>query len=269
MTVGSGKWMLAGLCSLALLFQAPPASAASLEELAGPEGAARLRAGETLSSVQFKPAGFELLPAHGGVKALAEAIRRELEPGVLAETLGIYKKPGPAGPWTGAEKAALFNGAAAISSLAGTEYYSASRGTMRTFYESSTVIDGPDSKKPLPDPFFAAPPRELSLYARQKDLSFGNNIYRYDYRVMDDAIVFVQENLTAMTYGIIPAVGKNKLRSLVAVIDAGDCLLFYGVSAAKAASLPGMKERIGDSFSNRALAILKWYSGHADRAFAR
>jgi hypothetical protein len=71
-----------------------------------------------------------------------------------------------------------------------------------------------------------------------------------------------------MNVGIITAVGKNKLRTVVAVIDAGDCLLVYAASMAKAASLPGLGERIGNSFTNRAEAILKWFSGRADLAFS-
>jgi hypothetical protein len=83
----------------------------------------------------------------------------------------------------------------------------------------------------------------------------------------EDFFIFVQRNLTAMNAGIIPAVGKNRLRSVVAVIDAGDSLLIYVASMAKAVSLPGLGERIGNSFTNRAAAILTWISGQADRAF--
>jgi hypothetical protein len=72
-----------------------------------------------------------------------------------------------------------------------------------------------------------------------------------------------------MNAGIIPAVGKNKLRSLVAVIDAGDSLLVYAASMARAVTIPGMGERIGSSFTNRAEAILKWFAGRADRVFGR
>jgi hypothetical protein len=36
---------------------------------------------------------------------------------------------------------------------------------------------------------------------------------------------------------------------------------------AKTASFPGMNERAGQSFSNRATAILAWFSGRAARAF--
>jgi hypothetical protein len=239
----------------------------ALETFVGAENAARLRAGETLVQVRFKDSSFALLPAHETVRKRTEEARGKVHPTVMAETLTLYRKPAPgARAWTEAERTALFNAAVAISTLAGIEYYSASRGAMRVFYETSTVIDGPESKTALPDPVFDSPPLEFTLYARQKDLTFGDNLYRYVYYSVEDALVFVQENLSSITYGVIPAVGKNKLRSMAAVIDAGDFLVLYAVSMAKAASLPGLTRRIGNSFTNRALAVLKWYADRADEA---
>ena len=52
------------------------------------------------------------------------------------------------------------------------------------------------------------------------------------------------------------------------MLDAGEYILIYAVSMAKAASLPGMNDRIGSSFSNRAEAILQWITRGADRAFS-
>jgi hypothetical protein len=203
-----------------------------------------------------------------------DGIQAELEPGLFVESLYRYEKPAGADGstarrWTEDERLRLYNEVLALSSLTGIQYYSASRKTMRTFYEYSRVIDGPDTKRTLPDPVFSAVPGELRIYARQKDLTFGDNIYQYDYLTGDDSLIFVQRNLTAMNAGIIPAVGKNRLRSVVAVIDAGDALLIYAASMARAVSLPGMGERIGNSFTNRAEAILQWFAGRADRAFGK
>jgi hypothetical protein len=240
----------------------------SLEELVGAERAALLRGEGSITEVQLKNPGPLLLPRHDALRRFVSEQYDSLGPSLCVETLFRYAKPpqdaGNNAGWNETGRAGLFNQALAISSLAGIQYYSASRGVMRTFYESSAVIDGPATKKVIPDPVYASPPQSLTLYARQKDLTFGDNIYRYDYRAEADAFFFVQENLTALTAGIIPAVGKNKLRSVFAVIDCGDSLLVYAASMAKAASLPGMGERIGNSFTNRAEAILKWFTGRAD-----
>jgi hypothetical protein len=255
-----------------------PLAADPLEELAGPERAAALLAGETITEVQLKEPRPVLIPRHPGLRRLVDGLMGELGPGLFAETLYRYEKPAGAsggasaegaGPrrWTGDERLRLYHEATALSTLTGIQYYSASRKTMRTFYEYSRVIDGPDTKRELPDPAVSGVPAEQRIYARQKDLTFGDNIYQYDYTASEDSLIFVQRNLTAMNAGIIPAVGKNRLRSVVAVIDAGDSLLIYAVSMARAVSLPGLGERIGNSFTNRAEAILKWFTGRADRVF--
>jgi hypothetical protein len=155
----------------------------------------------------------------------------------------------------------------ALSTLTGIEYFSASRNTMRTFYVYSTVINEPVSKNPLSDPVFEQPPAHYTLYARQTDLTFGDNIYRYEYTAVEDALFFIQENMTALNYGIIPAVSKNSLQSVLAVINCGDSLLIYAVSMAKAASVPGMTDRVGNSFRNRADAVYKWFASGADKVF--
>ena len=259
---------------LMVLFEFLPSAGVfglSLEDLIGAEQARALIAGEKPVLVQFNAPVPKLIPRYEVLAGLIEAVRQDLAPSVMVETLHLYKKPAVAEKpiWSAGEEAALYNGVLALSTLAGLQYFSASRDTMRTFYETSSVIDGPSTKKPLADPVYPRPPAELTIYARQKDLTFGDNIYQYDFYTAPGALIFIQQNLTSLTAGIIPAVGKNKLRSTVAVLDAGDYLLVYAASMAKATALPGMKERIGNSFSNRAEAIIQWFSGQADKAFKK
>jgi hypothetical protein len=241
---------------------------ASLETLIDPAQITALRRGERVTHIQQKNPSTVLIPRNNSLKNLTDRLIRELNPSFFVEALALYRKPaGAAATWTSAERAALYNQVLALSSLAGLQYYSASRKEMRTFYETSTVVSGPDGKTPRPDPRYASPPAELTIYAKQRDLSFGENIYRYDYYAQGNALFFVQENLSSMNYGIIPAVGKNKLRSIVAVFDAGDSLLVYVASMAKAASVPGLNDRVSNSFTNRAEAIFNWFSAQADKVF--
>jgi len=240
----------------------------SLENLVGVQRAAVLRtATAPITEVQLKNPSPILAPSHELLRTVLGGAIASLEPGLFVETLSLYRKPDGNTAWSDDERAAMFNQLTSISTLAGIQYYSESRKTMRTFYESSQVIDNPINKRPLPDPVFAAPVDSLTLHARQKDLTFGDNVYRFDYRTGADAIIFVQENLTAMNAGIVPAVGKNKFRTIVAAIDAGDSILIYAAAMAKAVSLPGMGERIGSSFTNRAQAILGWFTARANNVF--
>ena len=233
--------------------------------------AASLRAApEPVTELQMKNPGPRLMPKHGELQRFVRETIRSLEPNILVETLSIYKRPRPPKQtadttgWSLNEQTSLLNQLVALSTLTGIQYYSESRKAMRTFYESSTVIDDPDKKKSMPDPSFSVSPASLSLYARQKDLTFGDNIYRFEYHTGADIILFSQENLSSMNLGIIPAIGKNKFRTVMAVIDAGDSLLIYSAAMAKTASVPGMGDRIGSSFTNRVKAILKWFVGRAD-----
>jgi hypothetical protein len=246
-----------------------PLFGSSLEELVGAAGAAALRkADDSIGLLQQKNPHPQLLPRHEGLERLVAGVQKSLDPSIMVETLALYRKPSSA-EWSKAEQTALFNRLAALSTLAGIEYYSASRQTMRIFYETSQVIDSPSGKKPLPDPLHDTLPASFVLHARQKDLTFGDNVYRYDYHTGTDILFFVQENLTSMTAGIIPAVNKNKFRSMIAVIDAGDVLLIYAAAMAKAASVPGMGDRIGASFNNRINAVLQWFTGRADSVFLK
>jgi hypothetical protein len=262
------------LATLLAAIVVQPMFCAPLEDLVGADRAATLRtATSPITEVQQRNPSPRLIPAHGELRRLVSETQNSLDPNQFVETLSLYRPNRPpsaqasAPGLTSDERTSLFNQLVALSTLSGIQYYSESRRAMRTFYEFSRVIDNPTAKNPLPDPVFATPPATLTLYARQKDLTFGDNLYSFSYRTSADAIIFVQENLTSMNAGIIPAVGKNKFRTVMAVIDTGDGLLVYAAAMAKTASLPGMADRIGASFTNRVQAVLGWFEGRANSIF--
>jgi hypothetical protein len=250
-------------------FIGPYISGLDLEDYMMPDQAEALLAGEKPVLVQFNNIRPRLAPWSEALSVLLAHERQSLDPSVMVEVLYIYQKPPEAEKtaWTEEEEAGIFNHILALSSLAGIQYFSASRNEIRVFYETSSVIDAPSTKKNIPDPVYPRPPAQLTVYARQKDGTFGDNIYQYDFRYAPGKIIFSQENLTSFFYGIIPVVGKNKLRSTAAIFDAGDHILVYIASMANVASLPGMRDRIGNSFANRAEAIYKWFTGQADKSY--
>lgn len=202
-------------------------------------------------------------PNNAELKKVCSEIMKKISPSVIVEDITIIKKPDSwvKGKWTQEETVKLLNAITSISTLRGLQYYSSSRKKMRTFYESSVVIKNLDTKTESPDPVFDTkkrPPDFFMLYAMQKDLSFGENIYSYKYYVKDDFIYFVQENETAMKYGIIPVLQAKNLNVVVAFIDQGDAICVYIATMAKALMLPGVEGKVSSSFKNRADALFKW-----------
>jgi len=240
----------------------------TLEDLLPEATANQLVQEGTLSREKFDTTTLNMVPRYAALQRTIETLRKGLDPNLAVESLRLYKKP--AGDnWSAVERLTLYNGILSLSTLKGLEYYSKSRDRMRILYEASAVIDGPDTKKNLPDPVYRMPPIQLDLHARLKDSTFGDNIYKFTYYSYEFAFIVTQENLTTISYGIIPLVDKNKLRSVIAVFDAGPYLLVYAASLAKASMIPGMKQRAGESINNKAAAMLAWFFQKADKAFKK
>jgi hypothetical protein len=234
---------------------------------------ARLLQGGLLNAVQFENADPELAPDNTALRYIFEESGAALKPFMLVESLYLCKKPARfnTASWNTDEKTAVLNVLVSISTLTGIQYYSRSRGAMRTFYEKSYVIKSPREKTPESDPVFSAGelPSNFTLYSRQKDLSFGDNVYRYDYFVGDDAIIFTQTNYSAVSYGVIPLAAKEKLRVIAAVIDAGEYFLIYAASMAKEPPFSALKKKAGGSFASRAEALINWFTRRIGAAAPR
>jgi hypothetical protein len=244
---------------------------AQLDKLLPADLETRLMREKILSSAHFENMNSELSPKYEPLLKAIDALKKELNPSVMVESICFYKKPDDCiRLWTDKEKTILFNGILSISTLTGLTYYSGSRKQTRLFYESSFAIDSYEKQNKLKDPVFTSKnlPSFLTIYAKQKDLTFGENIYKLEFTLKNDAIMFKQLNLTTMYYGIIPVLGKKNLNSLASVIDTNEYLLIYIISMADAISFPGMKNRVGASFAARSEALLKWFSEKASAAYA-
>ena len=135
---------------------------------------------------------------------------------------------------------------------------------MRLFYEISHLTSGPDSTERVSDTWLQAiPAQKETLYARQKDLSFGDNRYQISLEAGSDYVTNATSNLTGMRYGLIPVASPGMLNVRVLAVNAEDGVLFYVVSSAKAAILPGIRGKLENSFGNRAAAIYAWFTRQA------
>jgi hypothetical protein len=255
-------------CFLLGIILANRVSALTLEDLLPDNLAKTLVKDGSVNRERFDTTTFGMAPRYAALERLLAANRSSINPNIAVESLRLYKKPSSAGAeWSAFERAELYNGILAISTLKGLPYYSKSHNAMRILYESSTVIDSPDTKNPRPDPVYNTPAAEISVYARQKDVNFGDNTYKFTYYADNSSFIVIQENITALNYGIVPVVDKNRLRSAVAIFDCGPYLLIYAASLAKTSLVPGMKQRAGESLNRKADALLSWFCQKADRAF--
>jgi hypothetical protein len=233
--------------------------AASLASLL-PADAASLLASSG-KAVRTSSGKLSLIPNHQASATIRDAIERE-RPSLVVEAVFALRRPKPASAAAAqAELASVYGILRSIGSLQGIEYYSASRKKMRTFYAESYIIDGPDSKAAVSDPkapIAGAIPQSETVYAFQRDLSFGANRYRYEYASFPDAICLSSSNLTKMSYGIVPVAAAGELSTRLLVIQADDGILFYAASGAKA---PGLfSGKLEDSFANRAEALFRWFA---------
>jgi hypothetical protein len=203
-----------------------------------------------------------LLPANERVKSFVSKAEQGLEPNLAAELFMTVPKAAP-----GDTCASIYNKTLNLSSLAGIKYYSESHGEMRVLFETSHLVDQSDLKTVVSDPSYATPPGKLVLYAQQVDSSFGDNLYRYTYYSYDDVLIIEQTNLTGIKYGIIHAIDKENLHTVIALIDRGNSFDVYMVFLAKTGFLWGLSNRVGVSFVNRAKAISGWLAGKIGKEY--
>jgi hypothetical protein len=250
-----------------LAFFSAPLYAAPSSAYLGPDALRSLEAGKELRAASVgKGAAISIAPDHPA----AAGIRAELageQPDVVVEALFLWKKPKNAALED--EKLAAYNILRSVGSLTGIEYYSASRKAMRLFYEYSSLVSGPDGKTAVADSVLGALPSSETLYARQKDLSFGDNIYRYVFAAGDDYVRSLSVNLGTMRYGIIPVTQAEGLRVRSLALFTDDAIIFYAVSSAKATVVPGVRGKLEDSFGNRAQAIYTWFAAKAALAWQK
>lgn len=205
--------------------------------------------------------GLKMAPALPIVSASPELIPFP-DATYASETLYLYEKKNATEP--GADAARVSAILRSISRLQGIEYYSNSRKKMWVLYETSYAVDGPASKQKIADPV-AGGGDGKSVFAVQKDTTFGEYLYRYDYRQTADSVAFFSRNLETMRYGFVKIIESERFRASLVVRDYGDCLLVYGVTYADLAYVPAIGNKLNASFTARAEAMYRWFVKEYER----
>lgn len=217
--------------------------------------------GDSVSAVT-RAFGKEDRPALVPRTSLSHAVEtgyERLAPGIGVETLLLTRIP-DRGPAAEDPLRSMYRILKSVSSMEGITYYSASRGKRRVLFERSYRVAGPNERLPLPDMETVRIPETEPVFVLQDDSTFGENLYRAEYRAEPDAVLLSMENLTAMRYGILPAVGAGNLRITIMIVPRDEYLLFYGSSGAVVSGVPFFASRVRESFENRIRAIYDWFT---------
>jgi len=223
--------------------------------------ASRLLTGENLVAVNSgREPELHLVARHPAATTLLEALK-ELKATIVVESLSFWPRPDIEPSVS--EPLLVYNILRSVGSMQGIEYYSASRKTMRLFYEYSSLIAGPNDRTAIADSWQAVIPTNETIFARQKDLSFGDNIYKIQLQHVPAGFLHSIVNLTSLTYSLIPVARPGNMLTQVLVLLTDEGILFYVVSGSNTLLLPGLKGKLESSFSNRAAAIFSWFGTQA------
>lgn len=218
--------------------------------------------GELASKGRATRAGGEpgLLPLGAAADRIRAGVAAD-KPSILVESLFFLPRAASADEaGRRAELAGIYGLLRSFSSLEGIQYYSVTHKSMRVLYAESYRIDGPDSKLRLPDippPPPSDIPAEETLYAYQRDLTFGANRYSFAFASSSGAVSAEMTNLTRLSYGIVPLVAPKALKTRLLVVQALDGILFYVESDSTTAG--PFRSRLEESFGNRANALFSWF----------
>jgi hypothetical protein len=147
-----------------------------------------------------------------------------------------------------------------VGTMAGTEYWSASRGRMRILYEEAYRIESPSLKTKLPDPaeLPVAPGSFKVFYAYLRDLTFGGNVMRYQVGMGSSFIAMANENASAMKYYLIPLVQPGGMKTSILIVPCVEGLIVHFLSTIDASDI--VAKRVFESAGNKSLAVLGWFA---------
>jgi hypothetical protein len=230
-----------------------------------PEILERLRLEGELRNSLSEASPLQLIPEVTLRPEIEERIN-ELELTVGTEVLTLYRNEAIDFDAEGS-RLKIYNILRSISTMEGIEYYSASRKRMRTLFAQSYVIDGPEKQERIPDPLVQEIPAYSGLYIFQEDLTFGENVYRSEYRYSEQFFFLVNRNTTTMRYFLLPMVKPEQSVTYILLIPAGREIFFYGASGAHTMGFFGLERKREESFYNRLKAIYGWFTGRVEDSF--
>jgi hypothetical protein len=148
-----------------------------------------------------------------------------------------------------------------VHSLEGLEYWSASRGRMRTLYAEAYRIDSPSHRARLADPLGVenvSPGASRTFYAYLRDLTFGGTIFEYSIHIDRSSVWMTSENITTMSYSLLPLLAPRSMKTRILLVPCEEGVLVHFLSTADAIDI--VAGRVFESAGNKSLAVLGWFA---------
>jgi hypothetical protein len=239
-----------------LLLSLPLLAADPLDAFVPAETLQSLRTGTTLKAALGTDGVLSLVP---GVESRARiaADVKDLAPTVGAELLRIVPGPGVAMD-SPAGRLLLFNAMHAVSTMKGVTYWSVTRGKEMVLFLDSSVIGSASKQDRMPDPVVSEIPAAQDLLTFQEDSSFGKNTYTEHFASLPDHLWVKSENLSTITFLLMPIIPSRGLVSQVVLVPAGTDVLFYGLASIRTGFPLGDKGSRVQSLENRLTALAGW-----------
>ena len=155
---------------------------------------------------------------------------------------------------------ALYNALHAVSTMKGVTYWSVTRGKEMVLFLQSSGIASLSRPDRVADPLFADIPAEHDMFTFQEDSSFGKNTYEEHFSARADHFVVKSENLSTISFLLVPIIQPHGLVSQVVVVPSGKDVLFYGLAYLKSGLPMGEKATRVQSMENRLAALAGWFA---------
>jgi hypothetical protein len=148
-----------------------------------------------------------------------------------------------------------------FGSMQGIQYWSASRKIMRTLYMEAYRVDNPKTKSKLKDPETVAELHVLlpqRTYVYQKDQTFDGVVTEVQCSMSQTTFLMTNTNATPLRLIGIPVLPVDGLRAGFLVAPSPEGVLLYFVTSMQSPSIG--RSRVFESASNKALALLHWFT---------
>lgn len=238
-----------------------------------PTEVAQLQKEGEITRYFFESSPLQWLPREGlAIQIAAEASRIETVIGVESIhllSLQQLRTPGIVFPETGELKQRVYNVLRSVSTMKGVQYYSVTRGKIRTLFEESYAVASAEQPERIPDPVVKEIPASSSLTVFQEDTTFGQNYSRWIYKYADDEISISITNLTPLKYSFFKMVDPEQMQIHLLVRPMEEGISFYGCAVVKSAKFLGLEKSSKESFYNRIKAIYTWFRDQLTRELQR